>query len=83
MDAQSKTKPHRILLKKYAIPPKYCTQKTATAIATNMEKKYFVVLKVGGIRKLKVKEFCVFDHIELLFNSLFLNNYFKNIFRRK
>ena len=48
------------------------------SIATNVKKKtYFAVLKVGGTyEELKVKEFCVFEHLELLFlNGLFQNNY--------
>ena len=61
---KSKTKSH-IFLKNYAVALKNpetsleiykniyftsCTQKTANAMATNVEKTYFVVLWVGGIR---------------------------------
>ena len=64
---KSKTKSH-IMFKKYAIALKApktslqiyknnyftsCTQKTAIPIATNMEKTYCAVLKVGGIRNRK------------------------------
>ena len=48
-------------------------------MATNMKKKNIICSIVcGWYKELKVKEFCVFDFIELLFfNGLFQNNYFK------
>ena len=40
-----------------------CTQKTAIAIATNMQKKNIFCSIVGGwYKELKAKEFCVFDY---------------------
>ena len=54
------------------------THKKAIAIATNMKKKKTFCSFVGGwYMWLKVKEFYVFESIELLFlNSLFQNKYF-------
>ena len=56
-------------------------KKPAIFIATNMEKKIIFFTIVGRwYKELKVKKFCVFEHLELLFpNGLFQNNYFKNI----
>ena len=41
-------------------------KKTAIAIATNMKKNIFCSIVGGCYKELKVKEFCVFDYIELL-----------------
>ena len=43
------------------------------------------ILQVGGrYKEFKFKEFCVFDHIVLLFfNGLFQSNYFKKHFTEK
>ena len=48
-------------------------------MVTNLKKKkIFYSIEGGWYKELKVKEFCVFDFIELLFfNGLFQNSYFK------
>ena len=40
-------------------------KETAIAIATIMEKKIFCSIVGGWYEELKVKEFCVFDHIKM------------------
>ena len=95
---KSKTKSH-IMFKKYAIALKApktslqiyknnyftsCTQKTAIAIATNMEKNILCGIVGRWYKELKVKEFCVFGYIELLFfNGLLQDNYFKKHISQK
>ena len=43
-----------------------CTQKTAIAAATYMKKNIFCSIVGWWYKELKVKEFCVFDYIELV-----------------
>ena len=55
-----------------------CTQKTAIAVVTTMKKNIFCSTVGGWYKELEVKDFCVFDFIELLFfNGVFQSNYFK------
>ena len=45
-------------------------KETAIAIATNMKKNNIFFSIVGGwYKELKVKEFCVFDYIKLLYRA--------------
>ena len=78
---KSKTKSDRMLLKGYAIPLKAsetlyiykniyftnCIQKTAISMAAITKKNIFCSTIRGWYKELKVKDFCVFDFIELLF----------------
>ena len=49
-----------------------------------MKKNIFCSIVRGWYKELNVKEFCVCDHIELLFlNGLLQNNYFKKLISQK
>ena len=59
-------------------------KKTAIAIATKIIKKNIICSIVAAwYIELQVKQFCVFDNIELFSNGLFQNNYFKKHFSQK
>ena len=46
-------------------------KKPAIAVATNMKKKKNIFCRIvgGWYKELKVREFCVFDYIELLYRT--------------
>ena len=61
-----------------------CTQKTAIAVVTTMKKNIFCSTVGGWYKELEVKDFCVFDFIELLFfNGVFQTITLKSIFCKK
>ena len=93
LSRKNKTKPHRILLKTICnttesswnliyinIYLTNCTQnltKQQLLLAALPKKNIFCSTVGGWYKELKLKDFCVFDFIELLFNGMLQNNTFK------